>query len=68
MIGDEFGMESVAMWIFWSLFFTLVLWLIYTLINSTLNTKSSCRRKKTQEINALGERRGEIKQKELTKK
>ena len=68
MIGDEFGMEYLAILVFWSLILALILWLIYTLINNNLNTKSSCRRKNTQKINTLGERHGEIKQKKLTKK
>jgi len=64
MIGDEFGMEYLAFFVFWILILALILWLIYTLINNNLNTKSNCRRNKSQKINELHYRRGKKTQKE----
>jgi len=64
VIGDEFGMEYLAILLFWSLILALILWLIYTLINNNLNTKPNCRKNKSQNINELHYRRGEKAQKE----
>jgi len=68
MIGDEFGMEYLAILVFWSLILALVLWLIYTLINNNLNTKSNCRRNKSKKKNKFHYRRGEKIQKENANK
>jgi len=53
MIGDEFGMKYLAIFVFWSLISALILWLIYTLINNNLNSKSSHRRIKSQKTNKI---------------
>jgi len=67
-MGDAYGMGPFAMIIFWSLIGALIFWLIYTLINSTSNSKSIYRKKNAQEINEWRFKQGEIGQKEYERK
>ena len=67
-MGNEYGMGSLAMMIFWGLIGTLIFWLIYTLISSTSNSKSIYREKNAQEINEWRFKQGEIDQKEYERK
>ena len=67
-MGNEYGMGSLAMMIFWGLIGALIFWLIYTLISSTSNSKSIYREKNAQEINERRFQQGEIDQKEYERK
>lgn len=68
LIGDEFGMEYLAIFIFWCLISALILWLIYTVINNSLKNKTHFRKNKSQKINEVNYSRGEEIQKENGKK
>jgi len=47
MTGEEFDMGSLAVMLFWGLIATLIIWLIYTLVNYVSHSKSSCQKKNT---------------------
>jgi len=68
LIGDVFGMEYLAVLVFWSLIVALILWLIYAIINNNLNTKTNFRKNKSRKTNEFHYNRGEVIQKENGKK
>jgi len=57
---NEYGMGLIAMIVFWGLIFTLIIWLIFTLINNRTDYHSDFRRMNAQEINEYRYKHGEI--------
>jgi len=67
MAGNEIGMEFAALCVFWGLITTLILWLIYTIIGNTFNSKSNDSRRKALKTNKSNYGSGEIERKEHKK-